>query len=72
MPLDDRHLAFSLVRLGQEPKSLTVDVVVHPRSCWMEFLRILDSDEITVIVIGKEDGNVVRNFKLSLISKITG
>lgn len=37
----------------------------------MEFLRILNSDEITIIIIGKEDGNVVRNFQLSLISMIT-
>jgi hypothetical protein len=71
MPLDDRHLAFSFVRLGQDQESLTVDVVVKPPSCWMEFLRILDSDEITIIVIGKEDSNVIRDFELAPISMIT-
>lgn len=45
-------------------KRLTIDVIVHPGSSGMRLVGRLDGDQITVVVVRKQDRDIIGYLKL--------
>lgn len=43
-------------------------MIVHSRAGWMGLVWRLDSDQVSVIVVGKQDSDIVRYLELGNVS----